>query len=164
MNKLLVFVFYLCSVVYVFAQSEQKYSAVNPALFLYITDDVYIKPLTKYNNGSNIIRPNPTLYPWETYLENGMPNIIRDPNGNLSIYISSWVAYSATPPSKMGVMVYTNNTNDVNAWQRPDAGLYWYNPAGKTGDDKISSVYASGYQATNIVAVDVESFGIYDDY
>lgn len=61
-------------------------------------------------------------------------------------------------------MVYTNNTNDVNAWQRPDAGLYWYNPAGKTGDDKISSVYASGYQATNIVAVDVESFGIYDDY
>lgn len=164
MNKLLVFVFYLCSVVYVFAQSEQKYSAVNPALFLYTTDDVYIKPLTKYNNGSNIIRPNPASYPWETYLENGMPNIIRDPSGNLSIYISSWVAYSATPPSKMGVMVYTNNTNDVNAWQRPDAGLYWYNPAGKTGDDKISSVYASGYQATNIVAVDVESFGIYDDY
>lgn len=146
MNKLLVFVFYLCSVVYVFAQSEQKYSAVNPALFLYTTDDVYIKPLTKYNNGSNIIRPNPASYPWETYLENGMPNIIRDPSGNLSIYISSWVAYSATPPSKMGVMVYTNNTNDVNAWQRPDAGLYWYNPAGKTGDDKISSVYASGYQ------------------
>lgn len=36
MNKLLVFVFYLCSVVYVFAQSEQKYSAVNPALFLYL--------------------------------------------------------------------------------------------------------------------------------
>ena len=129
---------------------------MNPALFLYTTDDVYIKPLTKYNNGSNIIRPNPASYPWETYLENGMPNIIRDPNGNLSIYISSWVAYSATPPSKMGVMVYTNNTNDVNAWQRPDAGLYWYNPAGKTGDDKISSVYASGYQATNIVAVDVE--------
>ena len=49
MNKLLVFVFYLCSVVYVFAQSEQKYSAVNPALFLYTTDDVYIKPLQQHH-------------------------------------------------------------------------------------------------------------------
>lgn len=161
MNKLLVFVFYLCSVVYVFAQSEQKYSAVNPALFLYTTDDVYIKPLTKYNNGSNIIRPNPASYPWETYLENGMPNIIRDPSGNLSIYISSWVAYSATPPSKMGVMVYTNNTNDVNAWQRPDAGLYWYNPAGKTGDDKISSVYAKTFHINRYNVSSLIAAGIY---
>ena len=103
MNKLLVFVFYLCSVVYVFAQSEQKYSAVNPALFLYTTDDVYIKPLTKYNNGSNIIRPNPTLYPWETYLENGMPNIIRDPNGNLSIYIRAGWLIRLHLPLKWGL-------------------------------------------------------------
>lgn len=79
MNKLLVFVFYLCSVVYVFAQSEQKYSAVNPALFLYTTDDVYIKPLTKYNNGSNIIRPNPASYPWETYLEMACPILSETP-------------------------------------------------------------------------------------
>ena len=81
--------FFIYVVSYMFLPKvNKKYSAVNPALFLYTTDDVYIKPLTKYNNGSNIIRPNPTLYPWETYLENGMPNIIRDPNGNLSIYIS----------------------------------------------------------------------------
>lgn len=164
MNRFLILFLYLCCSVYVSSQNEQKFSAVNPALFLYTADDVYLKPLTKYDNGKNIIKPNPTLYPWETYLENGMPNIIRDGTGNLSIYISSWVAYSSTPPSKMGVMVYTNNTNNVKNWQRPEAGLYWYNPSGATGDDKISSVYRSGYKPTNIVAVDVESFGIYDDY
>ena len=165
MNKFILHIaLYLFSTAYLYAQSEQKYSAVNPALFLYTTDDVYIKPLTKYNNGTNIIKPNPTQYPWESYLENGMPNILRDENGNLSIYISSWVSYSQTPPSKMGVMVYTNNTSDITNWKRPNAGLYWYNPNGVSGDDKISSVYSSGYKETNIVAVDVESFGIYDDY
>ena len=40
--------------------------------------------------------------------------------------------------------------------QRPDAVCIGIILSGKTGDDKISSVYASGYQATNIVAVDVE--------
>ena len=42
------------------AQKEKKYSAVNPALFLYKTEDVYINPPVKYNNGKNLIKPNPT--------------------------------------------------------------------------------------------------------
>lgn len=148
--------------IYAYSQ-DCKYSAVNPALFLYNTDDVYIKPLYKYNKGKNLIKPNPTVYPWESYLENGMPNVIMDNDNNLSIYISSWVVYSSTPPSKMGVMVYTNNTGNVETWTRPNAGLYWYNPGGTTADAKISSEYKSGYKSTNIVAVDIESFGIYDD-
>lgn len=148
----------------VYSQNEQKYSAVNPALFLYKMEDIYIKPIMKYDNGKNIIKPNPTEYPWEARLENGMPNVIRDENGNLSIYISSFISFAAKPPSKVGAIVYTNNTNDVKNWERPDAGLYWYNPSGTTADEKISSVFRTGYQSTNIVAVDIESLGIYDDY
>lgn len=61
------------------------FSAVNPALFSYSTDDVYIQQPQKYNNGKQLISPNPQLYPWEAKLENGMPNALVDPNGNLSI-------------------------------------------------------------------------------
>lgn len=83
-------IFLCCSIISfsVFAQNEQKYSAVNPALFLYSTEDVYINPPMKYNDGRNIISPDPTHYPWEDKLENGMPNVIMDNNGNLAIYIS----------------------------------------------------------------------------
>lgn len=166
MNRFTLLILYLYGGLFVpvYSQNEQKYSAVNPALFLYTVDDVYIKPLEKYDNGKNIIKPNPATYPWEARLENGMPNVIRDQNGNLSIYISSFISFAAKPPSKVGALVYTNNTTNIKNWQRPDAGLYWYNPSGTTADEKISSVFRSGYQATNIVAVDIESLGIYDDY
>ena len=145
------------------AQSIDKYSAVNPLLFHYTADDIYLRPLTKYNNGENIIHPDPTTYPWEARLENGMPNVIVDDKKNTSIYISSFINYASTPPSKVGAMVYTNNSDDVTQWTRPNAGLYWYNPAGVTSDQKISPVDSTGFQPTNIVAVDVESLGIYDD-
>lgn len=159
-------IFLCCSIISfsVFAQNEQKYSAVNPALFLYSTEDVYINPPMKYNDGRNIISPDPTHYPWEDKLENGMPNVIMDNNGNLAIYISCFLVHSNIPYSKVGAFVYTNNTTNVNSWTRPDAGLYWYNPAGKTVDDKISPVAGVGFQSSNIVAVDIESVGIYDDY
>lgn len=145
------------------AQNEKKYSAVNPALFLYTVGDVYIKPPTKYNNGANIIRPDATAYPWESRLENGMPNIIKDANGNLSIYISSFISFASTPPSKVGALVYTNSTDNINSWTRPNAGLYWYNANGTTSDERITPDYQEGYQSTNIVAVDIESLGIYED-
>ena len=146
------------------AQKEKKYSAVNPALFLYKTEDVYINPPVKYNNGKNLIKPNPTAYPWESRLENGMPNVIKDANGNLSIYISSFISFASKPPSKVGALVYTNRSNDITNWQRPNAGLYWYNANGTTSDEKIVGTYQEGYQNTNIVAVDIESLGIYDDH
>lgn len=75
-----------------------------------------------------------------------------------------FLVHSNIPYSKVGAFVYTNNTTNVNSWTRPDAGLYWYNPAGKTVDDKISPVAGVGFQSSNIVAVDIESVGIYDDY
>ncbi len=148
----------------VYSQNEQKYSAVNSALFLYTVDDVHVNPPIKYNNGKNIISPDPTHYPWEAKLENGMPNVIMDNNGNLAIYISCFLVHSEVPYSKVGAFVYTNNTSDINNWKRPDAGLYWYNSAGKTVDEKISPVPGTGFQSSNIVAVDIESVGIYDDY
>lgn len=148
---------------FVFAQNEQKYSAVNPALFLYSTEDVYVNPPTKYNNGKNIISPDPTHYPWEERLENGMPNVLKDNDGNLSIYISSFIAFSPVPYSKVGVMAFVNKTNQLDNWERPNAGLYWYNPNGKTSDEKISPTAGQGYIPSNIVAVDMESFGIYED-
>lgn len=147
----------------VFAQNEQKYSAVNPALFLYSTEDVYVNPPAKYNNGKNIISPDPVHYPWEERLENGMPNVLKDNDGNLSIYISSFIAFSPVPYSKVGVMAFVNKTNQLGNWTRPNAGLYWYNPNGKTADEKISPTAGTGYIPSNIVAVDMESFGIYED-
>ncbi|WP_128081913.1 hypothetical protein [Bacteroides gallinarum] len=146
-----------------YAQNEQKYSSLNPMLFSYTLDDIHVQPPQKYNNGKNIIKPNIQLYPWENKLENGMPNVVKDTNGNIAIYISSFIAYSENPPSKVGVMAYTNNTDNMLQWVRPEAGLFWYNPNGKTADEKISPTQQTGFLPTNIVAVDVESFGIYDD-
>lgn len=159
---LLLFLFF--SNMHVYAQNEQKYSAVNPAFSLYTSDDVYIRPPVKFENGKNIIKPDPARYPWEARLENGMPNVIRDNDGNLSIYISSFISFAEKPPSKVGAIVYTNNSTNVKNWLRPNANLYWYNPDGKTADEKISPISLEGYITTNIVAVDIESLGIYDDY
>lgn len=153
----------IAAIASLFAQVEQNFSAINPALFLYTPRDVYVKSPVKYQNGKQIITPNPTLYPWEAQLENGMPNVIKTMDSNVSIYISSFVSYSATPPSKVGVIGYVNSTNDIGKWTRPDAGLYWYNAAGATADAKISPVFKTGYKPTNIVAVDIESVGIYDN-
>ncbi|MBO4984405.1 MAG: T9SS type A sorting domain-containing protein [Bacteroides sp.] len=142
---------------------DRHYSAVNPVLFSYQTGDVYIKPPQKYNNGAHLLAPDPQKYPWEERLENGMPNALVDSEGNISVYFSSFIIFSPTPPSKVGVMAFTNTTNNFTSWERPNAGLYWYNPNGTTSDEKISSTYQEGFQNTNLVAVDIESLGIYDD-
>lgn len=147
----------------VMGQEAKRYSAVNPALLLYKPQDVYIKPPVKFQNGKNIISPNPTLYPWEEDLDNGMPNVVMDENKNLSIYISGFITPSPKAPSRVGAQVYTNNTNNILSWQRPSAGLYWYNPQATTTDTKIVGMSAPGYLPTNIVAVDIESMGIYED-
>ena len=83
-------------------------------------------------------------------------------HGDVSIYLSSFISFAAKPPSKVGALVYTNNTSDLNSWVRPDANLFWYNPNGTTSDDKISYEPGPGYKSTNIVAVDIESVGMYD--
>lgn len=145
-----------------FAQ-DRHFTAVNPALFSYPTTDVYINPPQKYNNGSHLLSPNPQQYPWEERLENGMPNVMVDSYGNTSVYFSSFLIFSPTPPSRVGVMAFSNISSDQNQWGRPNVGLYWYNAAGTTADEKITPTYAPGYQSTNIVAVDIESLGIYDD-
>ncbi len=145
------------------AQSYQNFSSVNPALFMYRTDDVQVTPPTKYNNGKYIIPPLPAQYPWEAKMENGMPNPVVDDNGNLSVYMSSFLVFSQVPFSKVGTFVYTNSSNDIAQWTRPDAGLYWYNPKGQTADEKISAAYDKSYQPTNIVAVDIESVGLFVD-
>lgn len=142
---------------------DRHFSAVNPALFLYTTEDVFINPPQKYNNGTHLLSPDPERFPWEERLENGMPNVLVDDKGNVSVYFSSFIVFSPTPPSKVGVMAFTNTTSDLTSWTRPNAGLYWYNAAGGTADEKISATYKSGYQNTNLVAVDIESLGIYDD-
>lgn len=139
------------------------FTSVNPVLFSYKTEDVSITPPQKYNNGVHLLSPDPQQYPWESRLENGMPNAMVDPNGNISVYFSSFIVFSPTPPSKVGVMAFTNTTSDFMSWTRPNANLYWYNAAGKTADEKISPDYKPGYQNTNLVAVDIESLGIYDD-
>ena len=159
----------LCTLFHIqlYGQRDTRYSAVNPAFLLYETSDVYINTLDKYNNGKHIISPLPSQYPWESRLENGMPNVIKDDAGNLAIYLSSFVAFASRPPSKVGAIVYTNNTGYIMDWKRPNAGLYWYNANGATADEKIVATVGSGdgniFQTTNIVAVDVESLGIYDE-
>lgn len=83
-------------------QSSVKYSAVNPGLLLYNKDDVTIVNPQKFENGKHIISPNPSQYPWEGRLENGMPNVLVSEYGDVSIYLSSFVAFAAKPPSKVG--------------------------------------------------------------
>lgn len=148
-----------------YSQGVQSFSALNPAMFLYNEEDVFINPPSKYNNGQQLIVPDPEKYPWESKLENGMPNVLVDHKQEIvSIYLSSFVGYSPTPPSKVGVLAYYNPSDDIRQWKRASPSLYWYNPQGKTGDELISSTYKSGYLSTNIVAVDIESVGIFDDY
>lgn len=142
---------------------EQKFSAVNPVFFNYREDDVFILPPEKFEYGNHIIPPDPVTYPWEARLENGMPNVVKTPDGHFTIYISSFVSFASKPPSKVGVMAYTSKSWDIRKWTRPDAGLYWYNAQGQTADEKISPVQQPGFQPTNIVAVDVESVGIFED-
>lgn len=145
---------------------SKKYSAVNPALFSYNTNDVYLNCPTKYSGGTNIISPDPQKYPWESRLENGMPNAIVSEYGYVSIYMSSFIAFASKPPSKVGALVYTNNTSSYYKpnWTRPDAGLFWYNAAGQTADEKIVDTLTGQVEPTNIVAVDIESMGMYDQY
>lgn len=140
-----------------------RYSAVNPALFLYQDGDVFINPPQKYNNGNHLVSPSPVAYPWEAHLENGMPNVFVDPNKNVSVYISSFLIYNPSGGSKVGAMVYTNNSNNLEKWDRPNAGLYWYKASGATPDEKISSTYVSGSVATNIVAADIESLSFLEE-
>ncbi len=163
MKRIYLTPFLLFSSYVVFAQSYQNFSSVNPALYMYSTNDVQIIPPTKYNNGKNIISPLPAQYPWEAKMENGMPNPVVDDNGNLSVYMSSFLVFSQVPFSKVGAFVYTNRSNDITQWTRPNAGLYWYNPKGQTADEKISATYDKSYQTTNIVAVDIESMGLFVD-
>lgn len=163
-NKgLFVFVIMYCSPGIKNGFSQDRYSAVNPALFTYTPRDVYIQQPQKYNNGRQLISPDPQRYPWEGRLENGMPNTLVAPNGDISIYISSFLIFSPTPPSKVGVMVYSNTSNSLDNWRRPNTELYWYNSSGTTADEKILSNPTAQTIPTNIVAVDLESMGIYDD-
>lgn len=141
-----------------------KYSAVNPALFLYNSDDVHINSPSKFENGKNVINPNPVTFPWEGRLENGMPNVIVSEYGDLSIYLSSFIAFANRPPSKVGAVVYTNNTDSYTNWNRPNAGLYWFDVNGTVADDKVVSTPGGNTLSTNIVATDIESLGIYDQY
>lgn len=161
-------IFFILGVLFVqnlYSQGAQHFSALNPALFLYNEEDVFINSPLKYNNGKQVVVPDPVKYPWEGRLENGMPNVLIDHEKDIvSIYLSSFVGYSPKPPSKVGMLAYYNMSTDINQWHRANPSLYWYNPSGKTGDELISSVYKSGYLSTNIVAVDVESVGIFDDY
>ncbi|MCM1140189.1 MAG: hypothetical protein NC453_16610 [Muribaculum sp.] len=145
---------------------SKKYSAVNPALFGYTSDDVYLCSPSKFDNGKNIIVPDIEKYPWEARLENGMPNVVVTEHGDVSIYCSSFIAFAAKPPSKVGALVYVNQTNDYRQpnWVRPDAGLYWYNGSGQTSDEKIIPSPIGSSVPTNIVATDIESLGIYDEY
>lgn len=147
----------------IFAQQEQNLSAINPALFSYGLDDVSVVPPTKHNGGKNIIAPDPDKYPWEMNLGNGMPNVVVAPDGSLSLYVSCFLFPSPVPYSKVGVMVYTNSTSDPVAWRHPDAGLYWYDPQAKDVEQKLSPSHRQGLVPTNIVAVDIESLGIYED-
>lgn len=130
---------------------------------MYKTQDVHITSPVKYDNGRNIIKPSPQTYPWEKNLGNGMPNVIVDNKGNLSLYVSCFLIPSPVPWSKVGVMVYTNKTNDPVQWTRPNAGLYWYNADDPVVETRLSPTFQPGYQVTNVVAVDIESLGIYED-
>ena len=66
---------------------EQKFSAVNPVFFNYREDDVFILPPEKFEYGNHIIPPDPVTYPWEARLENGMPNVVKTPDGHFTIYV-----------------------------------------------------------------------------
>ena len=158
-----IFTIYILLLAHTTVAQDQNYTAVNPLLFSYSDSDVCIRPPQKYADGKQIMSPDSFKYPWETRLDNGMPNAIVDKHGNVAVYFSSFLVYSPTPPSKVGAMVFVNRTENYKTWERPDAGLYWYNQNGKTAEEKISSTYQSEFQPTNIVAVDIESLGIYDD-
>lgn len=167
--KKLIFLMYIGvnSIIGGYSQSYQwsvKYSAVNPGLSLYSPEDVLVVSPHKFNNGKQIISPDPIRYPWESNLENGMPNVIVSEYGDVSIYLSSFIVFSSTPPSKVGMLVYTNNTDSIRGWVRPNAGLYWYDTTATGADNIIKYDSCASCLPTNIVAVDVESVGMFDDY
>lgn len=149
-----------CTVAFSQGDNNVRYSSINPALLTYSPSDVYVNCPTKYMNGTHIISPAPLIYPWEEHLENGMPNVIVDKDGNISIYLSSFIGYRREGGSKVGVMVYTNKSSNLNLWSRPDAGLYWYKESGTTPDEKFVPTKISGSTSTNVVAVDIESAGV----
>lgn len=165
MKKVLFFCFVLLCTEALWAQYKQNYSALNPALFLYHDADVYLDNPVKFNDGQQLIVPDPQRYPWEATLENGMPNVTIDTDRDImAIYLSSFISYSPTPPSKMGVLAYYNaSETEPDAWNRAQPELYWFNPKGKPGDEAISPVKKDGYLSTNIVAVDIESVGLFED-
>lgn len=158
-----ILILFFLHIAFMLHAQDRHFVSVNPVLFSYTTEDVWISPPQKYNSGAHLLSPNPQQFPWEERLENGMPNVLVDANGNVSVYFSSFLIFSPTPPSRVGVMVFTNTTVNPTSWIRPNLGLYWYNPNGKTADEKITPTYQAGFQNTNLVAVDIESLGIYDD-
>ena len=92
-----------------------------------------------------------------------MPNIVVDENGNTSIYISSFISYSSTGGSKVGAMVYVNQTPNLTGWIRPNANLYWYKASGRTPDEKFVDTQVPGSIPTNIVGIDIESVGLFEE-
>ena len=63
MRIIICFLGCLFAIIEGYGQTSQKYSAVNPALIIYQTEDVYINPPLKFQGGKNIISPDPETYP-----------------------------------------------------------------------------------------------------
>ena len=92
-----IFTIYILLLAHTTVAQDQNYTAVNPLLFSYSDSDVCIRPPQKYADGKQIMSPDSFKYPWETRLDNGMPNAIVDKHGNVAVYFSSFLGSPVKP-------------------------------------------------------------------
>lgn len=137
-----------------------RFSAVNPTLFLYSTDDVYINVPTKHNNGAHLVAQNKTSYLWEDAWDNGYPNVFVTPTGNVAAYLSIFTFLDpAKKNSQVGVEFLKTN-NALGNWARPGLGILHYDPSASAAD----RVNTNGQgENTNLVVKKIETVGITDD-
>lgn len=144
----------------VYAQNPgNHFSAVNPALFKYSTEDVVINPPVKQNNGNHLIGPDIINYPWEGQWNNGYPNAVlnNDGSGIVDVYFTL-TTHVASPSSDVGIAVLSGELWDDESWSKPSLGVFYWNTANPDGQ-KLNTT--SGQYNTNVIADKIEGMGIY---
>lgn len=135
-----------------------RFSAVNPALFLYSADDVYINAPTKHNNGAHLVAQNKTSFPWEDAWDNGYPNVFVTPTGNVAAYLSVFTFFDPNKKDSQTAIEFLRTNNQLDWWLRPDLGVLHYDASTAIHADKVNN-NGTG-QSTNLIAEELETMGI----
>lgn len=138
-----------------------RFSSVNPVLFLYTADDIYINTPSKYNNGNHLLRQNQEQYPWEDRWDNGYPNAFVAPDGNVSLYLSIYDFFDPDKISSSGSIEFLRTNNSLSTWERPDLGVLYYNGGTSPPKDRVNRMMLG--VNTNLVAKGLEVMGMTKD-